>query len=144
MIVVADASVLVAELSRTRGRDMAHDARLHLVVTEEQWSEVGHELQRRLRLMAEQGRLTAAQAVLIHADVQTMIDDNTIEVVPQHVYHHLEPIARRRVPRDPSDWPTVALALALDIGILTHDHDFLGCGCPTWTFETLRDELAQG
>lgn len=31
--------------------------------------------------------------------------------------------------------------MALQAGILTNDHGFLGCGCATWTFETLRDEL---
>jgi PIN domain len=29
----------------------------------------------------------------------------------------------------------------LHAAILTGDHDFLGCGCPTWTVETLRREL---
>jgi hypothetical protein len=32
--------------------------------------------------------------------------------------------------------------MVLEAGILTGDHDFLGCGCPTWTVETLREELA--
>jgi hypothetical protein len=32
--------------------------------------------------------------------------------------------------------------MILDAGILTDDNDFLGCGCPTWTFETLQRELA--
>ena len=58
------------------------------------------------------------------------------------MYAHLEPVARRRIPRDPNDWPTVALAIALDAGIFTNDYDFFGCGCPTWTMETLRGELA--
>jgi hypothetical protein len=33
------------------------------------------------------------------------------------------------------------VALALDAAILTGDNDFLGCGCPTWTVETLLAEL---
>lgn len=45
-------------------------------------------------------------------------------------------------PRDPNDWATVALALTLASGILTGDSDFLGCGCPTWTVETLLQELS--
>ena len=53
-----------------------------------------------------------------------------------------ETVARRRVPRDQRDWPPVALALALDAGILTADADFLGCGCATWTVDTLAAELA--
>ncbi len=99
MIVVADASVLVAELLRQRGRALFARPDLRVVVAEEQWNETEHE--------------------------------------------HQEAVARRRVPRDPNDWPPVALALALDVGILTRDQDFLGCGCPTWTVETLRAELGE-
>ena len=32
---------------------------------------------------------------------------------------------------------TVALSLALPAAIWTEDYDFFGCGCPTWTTETL-------
>ena len=53
----------------------------------------------------------------------------------------LEDVARRRVPRDPNDWPTVALALTLECGIWTADADFLGCGVATWTTETLQLHL---
>ena len=49
----------------------------------------------------------------------------------------VDAIAHKRIPRDPDDWPTVALALVLEAGIWTHDADFLGCGVPTWTVETL-------
>ena len=143
MIVVADASVLVAELVRERGRALINDPRLRVVVAEEQWSETQYELDRRLRLFIERGRLTADQTMLIQQEIQAVIDEGAIEVVPRHLYQDEEATARRRVPRDANDWPTVALALALDAGILTGDNDFLGCGCPTWTVNTLRDELAQ-
>lgn len=141
MNVVADASVLVAKLTRARGRELAYDTRLQILVTEDQWSEVQHEIKRRLRLMMDRGWLDASQALLIQQDVQTMVDNGVIEVVPRHIYDPFEVKARRRIPRDPNDWPTVALALALNAGIRTADHDFLGCGCPTWSFETLRSEL---
>lgn len=54
--------------------------------------------------------------------------------------------ASYRIPRDPSDVPTVALALALGggecrCGIWTNDGDFLGCGVPVWTTETLLAHL---
>ncbi len=52
----------------------------------------------------------------------------------------LEP-ALRRVPRDPTDAPTVALALASDAAIWTADLDFFGCGVPVWTTETLLLQL---
>jgi hypothetical protein len=50
-------------------------------------------------------------------------------------------MSRPRIPRDPDDWPTVALALAVDAGIWTRDADFLGCGLPTWITETLLAHL---
>ncbi|MGH3504628.1 MAG: PIN domain-containing protein [Nocardioidaceae bacterium] len=120
---------------------MTHPA-LRVVVAQEQWDETGHELRRRLDAMVSQGKLTAEQARLLHDGIEALIEDRVIEVVPREVYTHHEATARRRVPRDPDDWPPVALALTLQTGILTGDHDFLGCGCPTWTVETLRDELA--
>jgi len=142
MIVVADASVLVAELLRQRGRALLSRADLRVVVAEEQWDETEHELARRLAIVVDQGRLTADQAHQLHQAVQALIDDRAIEVIPRTVYADHEATARRRVPRDPRDWPPVALALALDAAILTGDHDFLGCGCPTWTVDTLRDHLS--
>ena len=141
MNVVADASVMVAELVRTRGRALVRNPRVHIVMTEEQWSETQYELERRLRLFSERGRASFEQITLIRLDIRAVIEEKGVEVVPRHVYEDLEVRARRRIPRDPNDWPTVALALALDAGILTADYDFLGCGCPTWSFETLRAEL---
>lgn len=143
MIVVADASVLVAELLRQRGRALLARPDLRVVVPEEQWDETEYELQRRVKVIVDQGRLTADQAGLLNEAVRALIDDRVIEVVPRGFYQHMEAVARRRVPRDPHDWPLVALALVLDVGILTGDHDFLGCGCPTWTVETLREELGE-
>jgi predicted nucleic acid-binding protein len=141
MIVVADASVLVAELMRERGWTFARDAMLQIAVAEEPWSETQHEIARRLRHISSRGWWPEARVVLVRSEIQKLIDENNIDVVAHHIYHHLEAKARRRIPRDPNDWPTVALALTLDAGILTADYDFLGCGCPTWSFETLRAEL---
>lgn len=141
MIVVADASVLVAELLRRRGRELISHPALRVVVAQEQWEETGHELTRRLTAMLAQNRLIAEQASALRAAIDELVKDRVIEVVPREIYAHNEAVARRRVPRDPHDWPPVALALTLRTGILTGDHDFLGCGCPTWTVQTLRDEL---
>ncbi len=91
----------------------------------------------------DQGRLTAKQARLLHEAVHALVDDRVIEILPRTFYAHQEAVARRRVPRDPNDWPPVALAMTLDVSILTGDQDFLGCGCPTWTIETLREELGE-
>jgi predicted nucleic acid-binding protein len=141
MIVVADASVLVGELLRTRGRELFLHPALSVVVAQDQWSETEHELTRRLGIMEATGRLTPDARRVLEQAVRAMIGTQAIEVVNRKMYASFEGTARRRVPRDQQDWPTVALALLLDAAILTGDHDFLGCGCPTWTVETLRDEL---
>jgi len=47
MIVAADASVLVGELLRTKGRELFRHPALHVVVAEDQWTETEHELARR-------------------------------------------------------------------------------------------------
>lgn len=67
-----------------------------------------------------------------------------MEIVFQDIYGLLETVARRRIPRDPNDWPTVALALALNAHIWTYNGDFLGCGVATWTTETLLAEVVPG
>jgi predicted nucleic acid-binding protein len=143
VLVVADASVLVAELLRERGRALIADPRLRIVVAEDQWSETQHELGRRVALLVAHARLTNEQAAQIQQAIESLVDSRVIDVIPRGVYEHIEETARRRVPRDPDDWPPVALALSVNAGILTGDNDCLGCGCPTWTVDTLRDELGQ-
>ena len=135
--------MLVAELLRERGRALIADPRIRVVVAEDQWSETQHELGRRVALLVTQGRLTAERALKIQRTIRELIDEHIIEVAPRAVYEHMESTARRHIPRDPDDWPPAALALTLDAGILTADNDFLGCGCPTWTVDTLREELGQ-
>ena len=135
--------MLVAELLRERGRALIADPRLRIVVAEDQWSETQHELGRRVALLVAHARLTKEQAARIQQAIESLVDSRVIDVIPRGVYEHMEETARRRVPRDPDDWPPVALALSVNAGILTGDNDFLGCGCPTWTVGTLREELAQ-
>ena len=142
MIVVADASVLVGELLRQRGRELLLHPNLRVLVAEHQWEETEHELSGRLEILVARGIFTAAQREALEQSVRGLIDvRGAIEVAPRDTYAALEATALRRVPRDPRDWPTVALAIVLDAAILTGDNDFLGCGCPTWTVETLRREL---
>lgn len=141
MIIVADASVLVGEMLRRRGRELLTHPGLRVVVAEDQWSESSHELPRRLSAMVDQRHVTPEQAEQLHDAAMGLVNHRAIEVVPQHVYLANKEAAQRRVPRDPNDWAPVALAITIHAGILTSDNDFLGCGCPTWTVETLRVEL---
>jgi len=142
VIVVADASVLVGELLRERGRALILHTDLHVAVAEHQWNEADHELHRRLGILSGKGRISDERRSELEDSIRGMVDTGAIEIVTHDAYAHLKAVALRRVPRDPNDWPTVALALLLDAAILTGDHDFLGCGCPTWTVETLLAELA--
>ncbi len=67
MIVVADASALVAELLRARGRQLLAHPDLRVVVAEQQGDATQLELQRRIDAISEQGRLTSGHR-LPHLD----------------------------------------------------------------------------
>jgi len=99
-------------------------------------------LRKRGAAIVGQGRLSSEQGEKLLDAVHEFVQGDVIEVVSRTFYEHMEHAARRRVPRDPHDWAPVALAL--DASIVTGDHDFLGCGCPTWTVETLTTELGPG
>lgn len=54
MILAADASVLVGELLRKRGRELLLHPDLRVLVAEQQWEEAEHELSRRLSILESQ------------------------------------------------------------------------------------------
>jgi predicted nucleic acid-binding protein len=139
---VADASSLVGELLRARGQDLLRHATLDLAIAEPIRDEAQHELERRVNLRIQQGRMPFARGHAVLAAALELLNA-TIVRVPVASYARFEDEARARIPRDPNDWPTVAAALALDAGIWTNDGDFLGCGLPTWTTETLLAYLAR-
>lgn len=137
MRLVVDASTLVAEVLRARGRRLLAHPALDLVVAADAWNETEHELRQRVALLVDRGYLAAGPATqLLDEALATIAARATL--VPQDVYTDRMVEARRRIPRDPQDAPMVALALVLDCGIWTGDHDFFGCGVPVWTTETLQ------
>ncbi len=145
MLLVVDANVLVSELLRRRGRDLVRDPRLALRISQRALEEARHELRKRVDAIVVRGWMSrdTADAVLANA---LALGDEVVAVVPETVYSEHLGRATYRVPRDPDDVPTVALALALGgddgrCGIWTNDGDFLGCGVPTWTTETLLSHL---
>lgn len=138
--VIADASVLVGELLRERGRQLFMHPDLTVFVAEDQWEEAEHELADRLDVLESRG-LDSERRRRLQSRIDVLLDDGTITVIPRAHYEDQRGTAARRVPRDERDWPTVAAALAHEAAILTADHDFLGCGVATWTFETLLAEL---
>jgi len=128
--------VLVSELLRVRGISLIANPGLSLHLTAHAWSEVQHELPRRVLAGQLRGRYSTTEAALALQDAFSLVN-RFVTIWPDSTYSGWRGIVERRVPRDPNDWPTVALALVLEAGIWTADADFLGCGLPTWTTETL-------
>jgi predicted nucleic acid-binding protein len=145
VLLVVDANILVGELLRVRGRELFEKDVLRLHISEQALDEALHEMSRRAGRIVEQGRASrqAADAIL---DDACGIVERRISPIPSEVYAGFEEQAAYRIPRDLDDAPTVALALALGgdeghCGIWTNDGDFLGCGLPTWTTDTLLAHL---
>ena len=143
MRLAADASSVVAESLRARGFWLVNHDDLVLSITSPTWSEVTHELDRRLGAMVVHGRIEPVEREpMLHETILGL--SQIITVVTEAEYGRHEAAARDRIPRDPNDWPTMALALRLGIGIWTNDHDFFGCGVPVWTTQTLLTHVRSG
>ena len=140
MNVAADASVLVAESLRRRRHRLIGHQDVVFYIAEPTWSEVVHEIGRRLDAMVVHGRFQATDRELVLGDTLALLTQH-ITVVPVAEYQEHEAAARARIPRDPNDWPTVAVALVLDADIWTMDYDFFGCGLPVWTTDTLMTHM---
>ncbi|NEQ36764.1 MAG: nucleotide-binding protein, PIN domain-containing protein [Okeania sp. SIO3I5] len=136
MRLVVDTNVLVAELLRKRGRALINSQSLELFLAEKMKNEAQYELQKRVSIRVNKGNLTPEQGQF-QLEVALGLINNRITTVPLSYYQSFEAEARKRIPRDPNDWETVALALTLSAAIWTEDYDFFGCGCPTWTTQTL-------
>jgi len=130
MILIVDTNILIGELLRQRGQELIQNPALMLYVTDRVLDETQYEIRRRIPLMVSRGRITETEGQLLLAQAMHLIQTK-IMVVAESNYIHLETEARNRIPRDPDDWPTVALALLMNAAIWTQDCDFLGCGCPT-------------
>jgi predicted nucleic acid-binding protein len=142
MRLVVDACVLVSELLRERGRAGLADERLELFLAEHTLSEVRHEVPRRVAaFVRNRGLDEEAGQHLVDRCFQAV--GASLIVVPEVAYQPLEEEARWRCARDPEDWPIVALALSLDLGVWTEDGDFLGTGVATWSTRTLETWLSR-
>lgn len=140
MRLVVDSNILVAELLRKRGRNLIISESLQLFLAEKMKNEVEYELQKRLKIIVSKTNLTQELGALQLESALKLIDTK-IMTFPLSFYQSFEEEAKKRIPRDPNDWQTVALALALSAAIWTEDYDFFGCGCPTWTTQTLLLQL---
>lgn len=62
-----------------------------------------------------------------------------VQPVDKSLYEDYQEAASARVfPRDPDDWPVVAVALLLDLPIWTEDQDFFGSGIAIWTTDRVE------
>jgi len=116
-----------------------------LRISEAALEEALHEMSRRAARIAEQGRVSRPAMDGMLAEARGIVESRS-SPVPSQVSASFEERAVYRVPRDPDDAPTVALALAFGgeegcCGIWTNDGDFLGCGVATWTTDTLLAHL---
>jgi predicted nucleic acid-binding protein len=139
LLVVVDASTLVGELLRERGRRLFASPHLDLYVPAWMWDETRHEVQRRLGIMVDRGLSEPLAEGFWQAAMR--VKERSVIEVPEETYRGLKDEALSWLPRDPRDWQVVALALSLGADILTEDEDFLGCGVATWTVETLIAQL---
>jgi predicted nucleic acid-binding protein len=137
MRLVIDANILVGQLTRDQGRRLLRHPNLQLLITEQAWSEAWHEFPKRLQRRVAAGTFSA-ESVASALAVARQIADAYITSFPPAIYASNEAEARLRIPDDPDDWQTVALALATGADIWTEDKDFFGCGVATWRMPQLR------
>jgi len=142
MHLVVDTNILVAELLRKRGKALINSQNFELFLAEKMKNEAEYELQKRISIIVNKGNLTPEQGQF-QLELALALINNRITTVPLSDYQSFEAEARKRIPRDPNDWEAVALALALPAAIWTEDYDFFGCGCPTWTTQTLLLQINQ-
>jgi predicted nucleic acid-binding protein len=140
MRLVVDANILIAELIRVRGRKLIVRPELELFMAEKAWEETTYELNKRIEKMVQRAVFSQEVGKNLLADA-VILAEAKVSIIPHQIYSSYETVARNRIPRDPNDWFTVALALAIDEAIWTSDNDFFGCGVATWTTETLLTYL---
>jgi predicted nucleic acid-binding protein len=139
MDLIADASAVVAELLRARGRALLSHPDVRWFTTVEIQGEVRHEVVRRIRILADRQQLPAEQAITLTQRALLLFEE-TVSVIPQGVYTPFADLARARI-GDPQDWSAIALALASGASIWTEDRDFFGVGLPVWNTRVLLKHL---
>lgn len=136
MQLTIDASTLVAESLRVRGRQLIANPKFDLAIATAAFSEATHEIEKRVGYLERYRQLRFNAANVLRSEVQHLTS-RELSLNDEVMYAAYVGEARWRIPRDPDDMPTVVLALALDCGIWTADQDFFGCGSPVWTTESL-------
>src|SRR2546422_8371534 len=97
MRLVVDASTLVAELLRVRGRQLFANPALDLFVAADAWDEAEYELRRRVALLVERGHLASSLATEL-LDAALGVITEGITSVAAEAYADRAEEARRRIP----------------------------------------------
>ena len=110
MRLVVDASTLVAEVLRTRGREMLSHQDLELVIAEDAWGETRHELGKRVTTIAQRGFLPSDAAFQLLEEALAVLTAR-ITVVSAEAYAEHLPHAESRSDQTamtlpPSLWPS--------------------------------------
>ncbi len=145
MNLTIDANILLDELTREGGITrsiLKHAALGTIYIAAYTWNEAMYVLDNRLRSWVRSGRLTADIPPHFETNVK-LYARFRCTVIAEDYYRGYEAEVRRRVPDDPDDWHTVALALATDTDIWTLGRKhFFGCGIAIWRTSRLRASLA--
>ncbi|MCA1723468.1 MAG: nucleotide-binding protein, PIN domain-containing protein [Thermomicrobia bacterium] len=144
MYLTIDANILVSELNEDTGASpslLLHPVLETLYIAEYTWNEAKYVLARRIESWARSGRL-APDIADETLESSTDLFASRCVVVAESFYAHYEREARQRIPDDPDDWHTVALALVTKTAIWTLDQKhFFGCGMAIWNSKILRAVL---
>ena len=140
MNLVVDANVLIAEIRRNRGQWILRHPAPTFLIAQPALEEARHELGRRLTVLQERGQITPTQAQSLLIGLDQLIASR-FSIIPPARYTHLAGVARARIPSDPNDWSSIAVALAEAAAIWTEDQDFFGCGVATWRTVILLEHL---
>ena len=138
-----DANVVLGLVTSPAGRSFLATPLLDLSMPIYTFDEFMEHIERPLQRKVARGLVAQAEADVQYAGAFSFVTGR-VRRIPLEDYAAYEAEARDRVPGDPDDWHTVALALAFATEIWTNDRHFLGCGVPTWANETLRRRLAAG
>ena len=143
MRLAVDANTLVRCAGNAIGLAFIGNPTLDLSIAAYTLGEAEEHFTRRLRARSIRTGMSSAREVVVLTGALAVMRRVT-KAQPLTAYADFEDEARERLPDDPDDWHTVALALAEGRDILTDDRHFFGYGVAVWTFRTLSIRITAG